>query len=143
MAETSTYQSEAEIAEVVRRFESCEYKPEEFIHARHLTVAAWYLLNLDEGTATQRMREGLLRFTAHHGKSGYHETITLFWLRAIALHVVVLRGTGDSVTIVNRIVAELSDKNLVSRHFSREAIASAAARLSWTEPDLAPLPLQN
>lgn len=143
MAEISTYRSESEIAEVVRRFESCDYRPEEFVHARHLTVAAWYLLNLDEWTATQRMRDGLMRFTAYHLKSGYHETITLFWLRAIALHVAVLRGAEDSVTIVNRIVAELSDKNLISRHYSRDAIASPAARLSWTDPDLAPLPVQS
>jgi hypothetical protein len=140
MPEIPLYQSEAEIEEVVRRFESCEYKPEEFVHSRHLTVAAWYLLESGQSAATQRMRDGLLRFTAYHGKSGYHETITGFWLRAVACHVRELLPTRQPVEIVNEIVAVLSDKNLVFRHYSRDAIASAEAKSNRTEPDLLSFP---
>lgn len=141
MPESPMYRSEAEIKEVVRRFETCEFKNEEFVHARHLTVAAWYVLEFDRSAATQKMRDGLLRFTAHHGKTGYHETITLFWLRAVELHVRETRDARDSVGIVNEIVAALGDKNLISRHYSRERITSPEAKSNWAEPDLVPLPL--
>lgn len=141
MVEIPAYRSEAEIEEVVRRFEACEYRPEEFIHTRHLTVAALYVLQLGSVAALARMRDALVRFTVFHGKSGYHETITAFWIRAVNLHVRELRGTKDSVGIVNEVVAALADKNLISRHYSREKIASAEARAAWTEPDVAPIPV--
>ena len=75
-----TYRNADAVREVVEKFERCEYAPQEFTHARHLTVACWYLCTLPEKEALDRMREGLLRFTTHHGKRGYHETITRFWI---------------------------------------------------------------
>lgn len=140
MVEIPVYRSEAEIEEVVRRFEACEYGPEEFIHTRHLTVAAWYVLKFGPA-AMERMRDALLRFTAFHGKSGYHETITAFWIRAVNLHVRELKRARDSVGVVNALVAALADKNLISRHYSPAKIASQEARAAWTEPDVAPIPL--
>ena len=134
------YRSESEIAEVVRRFESCEYRNDEFVHSRHVAVAAWYCLHFDGDTASTKMRDALKTFNAHHGRTGYHETITDFWLRAVAAHVRELRPAHSPVDIVNRIVADLSDKNLVFRHYSREKIASPEAKASCTEPDLIPLP---
>src|ERR1700747_420310 len=87
LMEAVTYCNEDAIREVVEKFETCIYAPEEFIHARHLTVAAWYLCRLPEDVALHRMRQSLLRFTAHHGKQGYHETITRFWMLLIAEHL--------------------------------------------------------
>lgn len=140
MRELPAYPSGAEIEDVVRRFESCEYKPEEFVHARHVTVAAWYCLQFGEEAAAERMRAGLHKFTAHHGKSGYHETITDFWVRAVACHVRELRPTREPVAVVNEIVASLNDKNLIFRHYSREAIASAEAKSNRREPGLRSFP---
>src|SRR5271168_3540038 len=98
------YRSEAEIEEVVERFETCTYTPEEFFHARHLTVAAWYFLKLDTKTAEERMRAGLLKFIRHHGKNAYHETITEFWLRLVNHRVCQAETSRDSVALVNEIV---------------------------------------
>ncbi|HUJ31281.1 MAG TPA: hypothetical protein VLY23_08380 [Candidatus Acidoferrum sp.] len=140
MPESPHYRSAAEIEDVVRRFESCEYRCEEFVHARHVAVAAWYCLQFGGEQAGERMRAGLHRFVAYHGKSGYHETITDFWLRAIAAHVRELCATREPVYVVNEVVEALGDKNLVFRHYSREKIASPEAKASRTEPDLVPLP---
>jgi hypothetical protein len=136
-----TYRSEAEIEEVVRRLESCECSPADFGHAQHVAVAAWYVLKFGPSTAAGKMRESLLRYTTFLGRHRYHETITLFWLRAVELHVREMRDAKDSVEIVNHVVATLGDKNLISRHYSAEKIASAEAKANWTEPDLAPLPV--
>jgi hypothetical protein len=143
MPQFTPYRTEAEIEEIVQRFETCSYTPEEFLHARHLTVAAWYFLRLDNRAAEERMRAGLLKFTRHHGKNGYHETITEFWLRRVAHHVRHERKSRDSIApvneIVNAIVERLSDKNLIDKHFSRELLGSADAKARWVAPDLAPL----
>src|ERR1700758_3208143 len=39
------------IEDVVRRFETCSYTPEEFVHARHLTVAAWCFATMESDGA--------------------------------------------------------------------------------------------
>ena len=125
-----------QIEEVVRKFESCEYSPAEFTHARHLTVAAWYLSQFTEGQAMERMRACLIRFSQHHGKMGYHETITRFWLQVVAQSLKEAEPGTPLVTIVNKLVQEWGNKELLFRHYSRELVMSEAARAEWVEPDL-------
>jgi hypothetical protein len=136
------YHTKAEIEEVVQRFETCAYTPEEFFHARHLTVAAWYFLKLDTRTAEERMREGLLKFIRYHGKNAYHETITEFWLRLVNHRVRQAETGRDSLALVNEIVASLSDKNLIHKYYSRKLLESPDAKAGWVAPDLAPMPLR-
>jgi hypothetical protein len=140
MTEFKPYWSEAEIEDVVRRFESCEFKPEEFFHARHLTVAAWYFLHFDEKTASERMRAGLVKFIRHHGKNGYHETITEFWLRSVRDALRETEQSDGLVMRVNRVVAALDDKHLIYEYYSHERVDSAKAKAGWVEPDLKALP---
>jgi len=135
------YRSEAEIEEVVRRFEECTFTPEEFVHARHLTVATWYFLRHDAETAAERMRAGLWKFIRHHGKNGYHETITGFWLRMVERESrnagrLDGNGGGDVVAAVNAIVERLTNKDLIYRYYSRERVGSAEAKAGWIEPDV-------
>ena len=59
MSDTPHYCTEQEIENVVLRFESCSYTPEEFVHARHLTVAAWCFAIMEPVAARQKMRAGL------------------------------------------------------------------------------------
>jgi hypothetical protein len=134
------YRTAAEIEEVVRRFEACEYTPEEFVHARHLTVAAYYFSRSDRETAENRMRAGLHKFIGHHGKDGYHETITGFWLHMAAYYSgAEIRGE-ELVPFVNDVVERLGDKDLIYKYFSKMRLYSAEAKAAWVEPDLKALP---
>ena len=78
--------SEQEIERVVRGFETCQTSADEFKHKDHLMVAVWYVHNLGREAALDRMREGLLRFIAHHqvDPKKYSEDITKFWIERIA-----------------------------------------------------------
>ena len=137
MSDTPHYCTEQEIENVVLRFESCSYTPEEFVHARHLTVAAWCFATMEPAAARQKMRAGLRRFIAHHGKNGYHVTITEFWLGRVEKLVAELREREeDLVPLVNSVVERNSDKNLVYEFYSRERIASPKAKARWIEPDI-------
>jgi hypothetical protein len=130
------YRSEGEIEQVVRQFESCEYQPEEFVHARHLTVAVWYFLHFDTRAAEEHMRAGLLKFIRHHGKNRYHVTITEFWLRLVK-HTLRETGPGeDFVSRVNQVVENLNDKNLIHQYYSRDRLQTPEAKAAWTEPDI-------
>src|SRR5262250_1276188 len=72
-----------EILTLVRRLERCELSPREFHHRDHLAVCAFYLYSSDMEAALNSMRESLLRFIRHHGVTGYHETITRFWMERV------------------------------------------------------------
>lgn len=140
MTEFKPYGSAAEIEEVARRFESCEYQLEEFVHARHLTVASWYFLHSEATAAEERMRTGLQKFIRLHGKSGYHVTITEFWLRLVKHTLREARANDGEVAEVNRVVERLNNKALIYEYFSRERVESAEAKAGWLEPDLEMLP---
>jgi hypothetical protein len=136
MPDAPHYRTEEEIEDVVSRFEDCSYTPEEFVHARHLTVAAWCFATMQSEAAREKMRAGLRRFIAHHGKNGYHVTITEFWLEKVGQLVAELReGKEGLVPLVNSVVERCSDKNLIYEFYSRERIASPEAKLAWIAPD--------
>jgi hypothetical protein len=130
------YRTVSEIEEIVRRFEGCEYKPEEFTHAKHVTVAAWFVTQEEKEAAKERMRSGLLRFIRHHGKNAYHETITQFWIEMVGYHLHGVHSKGDLIPTINEIVLRLGDKNLIYEYYSRERLDSPEAKAGWIEPDL-------
>jgi hypothetical protein len=140
MIEFEPYRSDAEIEEVVRRFESCEYQPEEFIHARHLTVTAWYFLHFEANAAEQRMRTGLQRFIRHHGKNGYHVTITEFWLRLVNQKLQEAKPGRDIVARINSLIECLNNKSLIYEYYSREQLDTPEAKAAWVKPGLKRFP---
>lgn len=138
MADFAPYRDKAEIEEVVRRFEICEYTPQEFVHARHLTVAAWYFLHGEIEAAKERMRQGLKKFIAHHGKMGYHATITEFWLQQVERELELAGAASEIAERINQIVARLNDKYRIYEFYSRERIESAEAKAAYVPPDRSP-----
>jgi hypothetical protein len=96
-----SYQSEAEIENVVRGFEACETGADDFNHPEHLVVAVSYLHAMNKEAALDRMRAGLLRFLDHHvGDTGkYSESVTVFWIDKIAEK---LDEMGPHVSLVEK-----------------------------------------
>ena len=140
-----TFRTSEEMFELLRRFEDCTLPREEWTHAAHLTVALWHLLQFDWPEAVARVRRGIKRYNATHGivttpTGGYHETLTLFWLRAVRTFLEAERNEGRSlVSLANELVAT-ADTGLPLRHYTRERLFSPEARANWVEPDLKPLP---
>jgi hypothetical protein len=97
----SYYQSEAEIANIVRAFEACETGRDDFKHRDHLVVAIWYLQQMGREAAVDRMRTALLRFLNHHGvdKKKYSDAITIFWINKIAER---LNEFGPDISLVEK-----------------------------------------
>ncbi len=136
------YRSDAEVTEVVRRFESCEFQPDEFKHRRHLTVALCYLLRFSDEEALEQMRRGILRFLAHHGldPSGvYHETLTVFWIKCVRSFVARAGAGRTLAALANELTESCGDARLVFDFYSKELIESDEARRGWVGPDLKPL----
>lgn len=136
------YKTEEEISALVESFEACSFHPSEFRHYQHLTVALWYVCNLPFEAATDKVTRGIRRLAETYGKTGYHETITLFWLRVVACFAAE-RENLTLPELANALIEHCVDKNLISRHYSAEMLASAKAKAEWVEPDLLPLPKAN
>jgi hypothetical protein len=138
MAKT-TYQAENEIREVVKKFERCQYAVEEFTHARHLTVACWYLCTMSPEAALVRMRAGLVRFISHHGKQGYHETITRFWMELLRDFLRQLPPATSLTNKMNNALECIENKEVLYSYYTRERVMSEIAKREWVEPDLRPV----
>ncbi len=139
--EAVRFRTTEEILSLVRRFEDCSLPRAEWTHAAHLTVALWHLLQFDTPEATERVRRGIQRYNAAHDiqttpTGGYHETLTLFWLRVVRTFLEGGRNEARSlVSLANELVA-FADRELPLRHYTRARLFSAEARVSWVEPDL-------
>jgi hypothetical protein len=135
---TEQYRSETEIVSIVRDFESCKTAKDQFTHRSHLTVAAWYLANFSLADATQKMRDGLLRFLDHHGvgHDKYNETVTKFWLRMVQKTIAQEKPNASVLETTNAVLGKLSDSRLVFEYYSESRLRSAEAKQGWQEPDL-------
>jgi len=98
--------SEREIENVVRGFETCETPANQFKHKDHLVVAVWYVHNLGREAALDRMRAGLMRFISHHGvdPKKYSEEVTRLWIERVAKRLDEL-GDVSIVEKCNQILA--------------------------------------
>lgn len=125
--------TDSEVLVLVRKLEQCQLALEEFHHRDHLAVAAAYLYASDLETAHASMRNSLLRFIAHYGRMGYHETITRFWMERVHERMDSDLCIGE---FVSRIQTELADKNLIYAYYSKEVLSSPQAKERWIQPDL-------
>ena len=136
------YQSDDEIRSLVSAFEACSFHPSEFRHHQHLAVVLWYVATLPYDEAAEQMKRGIQRLAASYGKTGYHETITEFWLRMVRGFL----AAGDrpkSIAVLANQVVEMYDKNLILDYYSPELLASPEAKANWLEPDLKRLPFPD
>ena len=123
----------------LRAFEDLSFPVQLFHHREHIRVAWLYLKSSDATRAAERMSTGIRRFANHHGATQkYHHTLTLFWMRLVAVAMV---ETPESGSFEEFFAAnpELGDKNLVAKYYSQDPLQSAGAREGWIEPDLQPL----
>lgn len=134
------FQTDAEVLALVAVFESGTISPSEFSHAAHLAVALAYLAAAPLPEASDRMRRSLRQFVRQHNSSGYHETLTLFWMKLLD-HLATTRYSALPLwERINQIVATHGSKWPVEAHYSKEAVSSTSARETWVEPDRIPLP---
>ena len=133
------YKDETEIAEVVRGFEDATISRDKWKHAEHLTVALHYLSQHDIETATAKMRDGIFKLLGAFGvdtakEMPYHETLTIFWMRAVADFNASKNGSS-LLDKANELVANY-DKDYPLRFYSREYLFSDEARAKFVDGNL-------
>lgn len=133
-----------DIERLISEFESCSLPRERWTHQAHLTVGLWYLLRHEKGLATRFIRQKIRRYNRAHGivttkESGYHETITLFFIRVVSKYLNEAQADSSIVELLDGLIDSYGDKNLPLAYYSKERLMSWEARTRWVEPDLKPL----
>ncbi|HVF51095.1 MAG TPA: hypothetical protein VNA19_13455 [Pyrinomonadaceae bacterium] len=139
--EPQPYESDAELGDVLRDFETCAVAPDHFKHRQHLIVALLYLRDAPVSVALERIRANLFRFLRHHGVEAqvYHETITLFWLKRVRAFLDRQDPRSTLADSANRLLEAFPDSSLIYKYYTKERLDSDEARNVWLEPDLQPL----
>ena len=139
--ETRNYKTEADIKSLIAEFENCTLPRSEWNHQAHLTIALWYLSRYDEQDAINFVRRGIQRYNEAMGikmtkDGGYHETLTLFWVRMVSHYLLINEEQSFISETANAIYKTYNDKYLPFQYYSRDLLMSWEARNNWVEPDL-------
>jgi hypothetical protein len=111
----------------------------EWTHAAHFVAACW-LLRQPDSDALRYIPRLIRAYNEATGvpntdTGGYHETITLASLRAARAWLAI---TPEAP--LYRAVSKYGRSDWLLDYWSKPVLFSAAARRSWVEPDLRPLP---
>ena len=115
-------------------------------HRAHMTAALSFGRALPPAAALDAMRAGILRFNDAAGivstpDSGYHETITRFYMHVVTLHVLGDPSPVSLAADVNAFVNAWGRATLPLDYWSRDTLFSREARAGWMQPDLQALPV--
>ena len=140
------YKTDEEVNLLIKRFEERALPKTEWTHAAHLTVGLYYCFHHPFGVAKNLMSDGIYWLNDAHGTpntetSGYHETLTVFWLRTVAEFLENRWREEGLARLANDLVASCNDTKLPLKFYSRERLFSVEARLNYVEPNLEALPL--
>jgi hypothetical protein len=126
-------------------FEQGALAKQEWTHAAHIAAAAYYLFDSDFATVLPLMRARISAFNLSVGgantpTSGYHETLTHFWLLIVA-GLLRQRQPSSRFEAVQHAVAIFGQaRTLHTLYYSGDVVQDSAARRQWRVPDLLALP---
>ena len=138
-------ETEEALNDFLESFERGTWPKSAWNHAAHVAVAACYLIEYPDEDASGYVRRGIVHYnqcvgTVNSDHSGYHETITLFWLAIVRARLRELADGLSRVDAVRFLVTELApQRDLFREYYSFDVVRSVEARRSWIAPDVKPL----
>lgn len=129
---------------IAREFCDCTLPKVQWTHAAHLQVGLWHLLHYSLTDAVVLLRERIQQYNVVYGvanteTSGYHETITQFYIKVIAYFLEGQIVSKPVDQLAEELVEQWGDRNLLFVYYSKERLMSQEARQQWIDPDITPL----
>ena len=128
----------------LKAFEDCTLPFEQWKHRAHLKVAYLYLRHLPYAPALDKIRANIRRYNAATNtpetlERGYHETMTVAWLRLVDF---TLRAYGPAASAEEFLDAQeqLLNRKALRFFYSRDRLLSWQAKAVFVKPDLTPFP---
>jgi hypothetical protein len=133
------FASDVEVVEMVAQFEACQWPYPRWTHRAHLGVALCYLQCYPFVLALERIRHHIQLYNHACGDpAGYHETITVLFMRRVDRYLHDHQGTTALAVAVEEL-ANACDRQWPLRYYSPDCLFSEQARIRWVEPDRQPL----
>jgi hypothetical protein len=139
----SYLESLADATQTVEQFEATTLPTWAWTHEAHLICGLSLLSRFGIENAPSAMRERVVKYNEAVGKinsdtSGYHETVTFFWLKAIWERLSVDGKINFDQATLDALLSniDLAYRNLFLKSYSEKLILSVEARRKYVEPDL-------
>jgi hypothetical protein len=126
--------------EFLRQFEATTLPKKQWTHEAHLRMAYLYL---GQGQNIEALlpcvRERIQAYNlAQSNKNGYHETITIAFLRIVQSRM--RRGNAQTFAVFKAENPGIFQSTYLGRHYSEAILFSPEARQTFIPPDREPLP---
>jgi hypothetical protein len=134
--------SPGELRAFISAFEDGTLPRPRWTHAGHVTAAFYYLRTFDAAEATRRIRSGILHYNgclgvANTATSGYHETLTLFWIARVREFLDrAPAGSSEEKLLQDVLGAFGARSDLWKEYYSFDVVRSTEARRRWIAPDI-------
>jgi hypothetical protein len=135
------FDTDAEVDSFMQDFEACRLPKERWTHFAHLVAGFWYLSRHDMAQALDTIRQRIRNHnesvgTPNTDTSGYHETITRLYMRAIAAHIELHKTLPVERSLSILLASPLAKSDWPLSYYTRERLFSTQARRNWVAPDL-------
>ncbi len=127
----------------VEQFDAATLPSWAWTHEAHLICATSILSRFGIESAPMEMRKRILKYNESVGKinsdtSGYHETVTFFWLKAVWERLSVDGKINFDQATLDELLSsiDLANRNLFLQVYSEKLILSVEARRTYIKPDL-------
>jgi len=129
------------VSPLIEKFNKTTLPKSEWTHHAHLTVALWYVDNYEFYDAICRLRSGIVLLNKFHGtdntdRSGYHETLTIFWAKVISIYIELNPLNSLKELHENLLRSTVANRELPFEFYLKEEILSPAYRAVYHEPTL-------
>lgn len=116
----------------------------EWTHEAHLRAGLWHVHSHGAVAALELLRKRITLYNGSVGTqntdtSGYHETLTRFYVTVIDRFLATADRSMDLDELARALIAAYGDRKLPLHHYSEGKLFSVVARRSWVEPDLRPI----
>lgn len=143
----TTYSTE-QLQTIVEKFSDKSLPKEAWTHQAHLIIALWYNSKFEFESAFQQVKSHIITYnkcvgTPNTTSSGYHETLTRFWMMVTKKYLLENRADSFEKVCNEFLESEYASKNLPLEFYSRKELFSVHARMNWVEGDLKTIVLRK
>ncbi|SDF96901.1 hypothetical protein [Terriglobus roseus] len=132
--------SQNDLHSLVQAFEAGSLPKAAWTHAAHVAVGANYVSLHGEPLALETMRRRVRAYnesvgTVNSDTSGYHETLTRFWIAVLARLHEEEKAASHLMFVQRAVTLYGGRRDLHQRFYNFDVVKNTEARQAWVAPD--------
>ena len=136
------------VEELLSQFGNKTLPEGQWTHEAHILVAFWHNWYFDFVEAFELVKSKIIAYneavgTENSDQSGYHETLTVFWMTLTRNYLHEHNFTNLEVAIQSFLQTEKAFKTIPLKYYSKELLFSTLARRQWVQGDIEKLVLKE